>query len=107
MRNIMWFLPLLLAALLSGNFTYAQSRVSSFGREDPYSLRTERQYNRSYEYHEKYVGHDEPSLLFYSDEPGAGNYNVYRLVLPTDPKSVPTDANLKGTGGPTVWTFPS
>ena len=27
---------------------------------------------------EYYVGHDEPSLLFYSQEPGSGSNNVYR-----------------------------
>jgi len=32
-----------------------------------------------------YVGHDEPSVLFYSDTPGAGNRNRYILVLPQDP----------------------
>ncbi len=32
-----------------------------------------------------YVGHDEPSLLFYSDKPGAGNRMRYQLTLPRDP----------------------
>ena len=106
MRKLIWFLPLLLlVALLSGNLTFAQSRVSSFGCEDPYSLCTERQFNRSFEYPGRYIGHDEPSLLFYSDERGSGNYNVYRMVLPTDPQVFPTDANRNGTGGPTVWNF--
>src|SRR5207245_10836958 len=42
-----------------------------------------------------YVGHDEPSLLFYSDHPGSGNRMQYVLTLPTDPEAptrVPTDA---------------
>jgi hypothetical protein len=43
-----------------------------------------------------YVGHDEPSLLFYSNVPGSGNSNVYRLVLPNDPPVLPNQA---GTGG--------
>jgi hypothetical protein len=34
-----------------------------------------------------YVGHDEPSLLFYSDVPGSGNNVRYNLVLPTDPSA--------------------
>ena len=34
---------------------------------------------------EKYVGHDEPSTLFYSDKPGSGNQNQWKLVLPKDP----------------------
>jgi hypothetical protein len=104
-RKLICFLPLLLVALFSGNLTFAQSRVSSFSCEDPYSLCTERQFNRSYEYPGRYIGHDEPSLLFYSDEPGSGNYNVYKMVLPTDPRVFPTDANKQGTGGPTVWNF--
>src|SRR2546427_10981449 len=42
-----------------------------------------------------YVGHDEPSLLFYSDHPGSGNRVQYVLTLPTDPEAttrIPTDA---------------
>jgi len=34
---------------------------------------------------DKYIGHDEPSTLFYSNTPGSGNQMRYRLVLPTDP----------------------
>jgi len=44
----------------------------------------------------KYIGHDEPSLLFYSNQPGAGNSNSWQLRLPKDPPVQPTDA---GTGG--------
>jgi hypothetical protein len=32
-----------------------------------------------------YVGHDEPSALFYSNTPGSGNHARYDLTLPTDP----------------------
>ena len=38
---------------------------------------------------EYYVGHDEPSLLFYSNTPGAGFNNVYRIRLPKDPPTLP------------------
>jgi len=34
---------------------------------------------------EEYVGHDEPSLLFYSNQPGSGNHMRYNLTLPSDP----------------------
>lgn len=34
-----------------------------------------------------YVGHDEPSVLFYSNQPGAGNEMTYQLTLPTDPST--------------------
>jgi hypothetical protein len=43
-----------------------------------------------------YTGHDEPSLLFYSGTPGAGNNDVYSLTLPKDPPTVPVQ---NGTGG--------
>lgn len=34
---------------------------------------------------DEYVGHDEPSLLFYSNQPGSGNRMQYSLTLPRDP----------------------
>src|SRR4029077_12387870 len=49
---------------------------------------------------EYYVGHDEPSLLFYSNVPGAGFNNVYRLRLPKDPPLLPRQ---DGSGG--TWNF--
>jgi hypothetical protein len=48
----------------------------------------------------KYVGHDEPSLLYYSNKPGAGNDNTYYLRLPKDPAAQPKQ---DGTGG--TWNF--
>src|SRR5437763_7852943 len=40
----------------------------------------------------RYIGHDEPSDLFYSNTPGSGNQMRYRLVLPTDPTpATPTE----------------
>lgn len=47
-----------------------------------------------------YVGHDEPSLLFYSNTPGAGNSNIYRLRLPKEPPLLPQQ---DGSGG--TWNF--
>ena len=44
-----------------------------------------------------YVGHDEPSLLFYSNVQGSGNSNTYRLVLPKDPPTYPNQAGTRGT----------
>ena len=32
-----------------------------------------------------YVGHDEPSTLFYSNTPGSGNHMQYQLTIPTEP----------------------
>ena len=44
----------------------------------------------------KHIGHDEPSLLFYSATPGAGNAAIYNLTLPKDPPKLPKQ---NGTGG--------
>ncbi len=41
-----------------------------------------------------YVGHDEPSALFYSNVPGSGNRMRYTLTLPTDPS--PADPSAPG-----------
>src|SRR5258708_11316330 len=49
-----------------------------------------------------YIGHDEPSLLFYSNTPGAGNSYVSRLTLPNDPPTLP---NQSGTGGTFNFQF--
>jgi hypothetical protein len=45
-------------------------------------------------------GHDEPSLLFYSNKDGSGNSNNYQLTLPTDPQTPPAQ---DGSGG--NWNF--
>src|SRR5579863_5224746 len=43
-----------------------------------------------------YVGHDEPSTLFYSNVPGSGNRMRYQLTLPKDPS--PSLAGTPGVG---------
>jgi len=48
----------------------------------------------------QYSGHDEPSLLFYSNTAGSGNSSFYQLTVPSDP---PTPPNQAGTGG--TWNF--
>jgi len=41
-----------------------------------------------------YVGHDEPSLAFYSHKPGSGNHMSYNVTLPTEPPaSNPNNVN--------------
>jgi hypothetical protein len=47
-----------------------------------------------------YIGHDEPSLLFYSNQPNSGNSSIYRLTLPKDP---PLKPKQDGTGA--TWNF--
>jgi len=42
----------------------------------------------------EYVGHDEPSAIFYSDVAGAGNHMTYSLRLPRDPS--PVNPNTAG-----------
>ena len=49
----------------------------------------------------KYVGHDEPSLLFYSNVAGSGNNNYWQMTLPREPKPLPSQV---GAGG-TSWDF--
>lgn len=44
-----------------------------------------------------YVGHDEPSLLWYSNQPGAGNNNTYYIRLPKDPPVLPKPNGKGGT----------
>ena len=48
----------------------------------------------------EYTGHDEPSVLFYSNTPGSGNDNTYQIILPKDSIQLPNPA---GTGG--TWNF--
>ena len=47
-------------------------------------------------YEGRYIGHDEPSLVFYSTVPGSGNSVQYTLRLPTEPSIRPRQ---DGTGG--------
>jgi len=47
-----------------------------------------------------YIGHDEPSIEFFSTTPGSGNSARYDLVLPTDPSKRP-DGSVSGP----VWNF--
>jgi hypothetical protein len=48
-------------------------------------------------YNGAYTGHDEPSLLFYSDKPGAGNHMTWTIRLPADPPTFPKQNGKGGT----------
>jgi hypothetical protein len=48
-------------------------------------------------YEGQYTGHDEPSLLFYSNTAGAGNNQRYRMVVPQDPPIMPKQDGSGGT----------
>ena len=99
-------LPFLLSFLLLEGLSFGQSRLN-FSCEDLFSLCTERQDNVSAdpEYLGHYIGHDEPSLLFYSNVPGSGNNAQFKLVLPKDPIPFPTEPDPNESRGPTVWNF--
>ena len=47
---------------------------------------------------DEYVGHDEPSAVFYSNKPGSGNRKQYQVTLPHDP----SPANPMATASPTT-----
>ena len=61
--------------------SYAQSTAKSQACITGHLLCTEVQ---DYEaaFHGAYVGHDEPSVLYYSNVPGAGNRNQWQVTLP-------------------------
>jgi len=51
-----------------------------------------------------YVGHDEPSVLYYSKTPGAGNHNQWQLTLPKDPPaSVKPGRSWSFQLTPAIW----
>jgi hypothetical protein len=51
-------------------------------------------------YEGNYIGHDEPSVLFYSNTAGSGNNQVYKLQVPGESGKLPKQ---DGTGG--TWNF--
>jgi hypothetical protein len=51
-----------------------------------------------------YVGHDEPSVLFYSNTPGSGNHMQYNVTLPTEPSGAFSDTKgYSGEVSPAFW----
>jgi hypothetical protein len=48
-------------------------------------------------YEGNYIGHDEPSLLFYSNTPGSGTNQRYRITIPTEPPKKPKQDGAGGT----------
>ena len=95
------YTPVLAALLTTAGAAFAQPQTLIRGlRCDQVNsgLCTERADNRNAK--GEYIGHDEPSLLFYSNHNGSGNSSVYKLVLPKDPPAVPTQDGKGGT-----WNF--
>src|ERR1700756_5347165 len=95
MRRLTWLLPWFVLLLL-GCMASAQNTVlpKSLSCDDNGNLCTE--VHDSIGYGGTYTGHDEPSILFYSNVPGSGNSSIYQLVLPKDPPTLPKQ---NGTGG--------
>jgi hypothetical protein len=51
-----------------------------------------------------YVGHDEPSVLFYSNRPGSGNSMQYHVTIPSDPAGAFAPSKSYSVElGPTFW----
>ena len=86
------------ALLLLGLFT-GSARAASFNCSEPEAALCAEPAD-SIGYGGEYTGHDEPSLLFYSNQPGSGNSSNYAVRLPTDPKVLPNQAGTAGT-----WNF--
>lgn len=103
--NIVGFLLLSAAAAFgqNGALTFRQQALSC---DDPTGILCTEAYD-FIGYNGAYTGHDEPSVLFYSNVPGSGNKMVYLMQLPKDPPKLPKQ---DGTGGtfnfqlrPTFW----
>jgi hypothetical protein len=97
MRRLFFAAIFAVAVTALGLFTGA-ARASIPECDEPTALCTEPLDSIGYE--GSYTGHDEPSLLFYSNGAGAGNSNVYHVTLPSDPRVQPNQAGTAGT-----WNF--
>jgi hypothetical protein len=95
---MLWFVPLLLGCVASAQSSSNFPRRALDCDERTGILCTE--VFDSIGYQGAYTGHDEPALLFYSNVAGSGSSGTYRLRLPKDP---PTPPSQNGTGG--VFNF--
>jgi hypothetical protein len=98
-------LRVLLALLVFAIGAQAQSLDEKGLCDSHPQLCTEKQNN--VDYAGNYAGHDDPSLLFYSDKKGSGNTNLYFITLPKDPPTFPNQAGTAGTANfqlhPAFW----
>lgn len=92
MQRILCFLGVLLSVFVAAP-AHAQT-VEPFCDARP-QLCTETKDVTDYE--GNYIGHDEPSVLFYSNKRGSGNSNVYFMRLPKDPPTLPKQDGSGGT----------
>src|SRR6516225_1843534 len=103
MRTQTWSCRALFGAgllLLSGSLAQAAQLGKSFICDEPSGILCAEQRENPGAKEGYYVGHDEPSLLFYSNTRGAGFNNIYRIRLPRDPPLLPKQ---DGSGG--TWNF--
>jgi hypothetical protein len=98
MRRLLAIGLVAVAVFVLGSFTGA-AQASPFDCDEPSGVLCAEPAD-SIGYAGEYTGHDEPSLLFYSNTAGSGNSNKYKVRLPTDPRVFPTQ---DGTGG--TWNF--
>ena len=89
-----------IAVLLVGTFAGAARATEggNFDCSEAWSLCAEPE--SSIGYNGQYTGHDEPSLLFYSNRAGSGNSSQYQMTVPAESRVMPNQA---GTGG--TWNF--
>ena len=94
--------PLFIAGLLlfSSSLAWGAPPKQFFNCDDPGGILCAEQRENPGAKEGYYVGHDEPSLLFYSNTPGAGFNNTYRITLPKEPPMLPKQ---DGSGG--TWNF--
>ena len=103
MRTHTWSCRALFGAgllLLSGSLAQAAPPQKFFQCDEPNGILCAEQRENPGAKEGYYVGHDEPSLLFYSNTAGAGFNNTYRIKLPKDPPLFPKQ---DGSGG--TWNF--
>jgi hypothetical protein len=100
-RVVLAAIPLLIAGTVLVGLPSVSATVphrSIYCQNDPRCLEVADWKDAGFEY---YVGHDEPSMLFYSNRPGSGNNSTYNLTLPTQP-AAPPDATGSTS---TTWDF--
>ncbi len=98
MRKLTWLVLCFVLLLLLGSIASAQSTgvlPKALTCNDSNGFFCTEVYD-SIGYGGEYTGHDEPSLLFYSNDRGSGNSNIYLMRLPKDPPTLPKQ---DGTGG--------
>ena len=83
-----------LAVLVFATFARPARASGNFDCDESWSLCAEPE--SSIGYNGEYTGHDEPSLLFYSNRAGSGNSSLYQMTVPSESRVMPNQA---GTGG--------